>query len=52
MKIHDTIHSFVLEGFTHEFGKAEVELADDSEWAKILGTGTKLWLDTGDMNEA
>lgn len=52
MTLHDTVHAFVRQGFTHAFGEPRVDLAKDAEWTKVRATGTQLWLDTGDMEEA
>jgi transaldolase len=46
------VRQFVLRGFDHQFGKPAVTAADDPEWAKVRATGTRLWLDTGDIDEA
>lgn len=50
--IADKVHALVRKGFTHEFGKPAHTMAPDAEWQKVRATGTQLWLDTGDMDEA
>jgi len=57
MEIHMTnfeqsIRDFVREGFHHSFGQPKLAVRPDPEWAKIRATGTRLWLDTGDLDEA
>jgi transaldolase len=47
-----TVHEFVRTGFKHQFGRPSLTVKDDAEWAKIRQTGTRLWLDTGDKDEA
>jgi transaldolase len=46
------VHEFVREGFRHRFGKPAVAVKDDPEWRKVRDAGTRLWLDTGDIDEA
>lgn len=46
------MHDLVREGFSPAFGEGKMEKKPDPEWRKIQGTGTRLWLDTGDMEEA
>jgi transaldolase len=48
----DRIQSFVCRGFDHTFGTPDIEGKEDPEWRKVVETGTRLWLDTGDMGEA
>src|SRR5664280_3363354 len=43
---------FAREGFKHQFGKPSVAVKDDPEWRKVRDAGTRLWLDTGDIDEA
>ena len=45
------IHEFVHAGFKQHFGKPSIAIKDDPEWRKIRDSGTRLWLDTGDMDE-
>ncbi len=46
------VHEFVRKGFKHQFGQPAVKVKDDAEWRKVRETGTRLWLDTGDIDEA
>ena len=46
------IHEFVRTGFKPHFGKPTIAIKDDPEWRKVRDAGTRLWLDTGDMDEA
>jgi transaldolase len=46
------IHEFVRAGFKPHFGQPTIEIKDDPEWRKIRDAGSRLWLDTGDMDEA
>jgi transaldolase len=50
--VAETVHNLVREGFRHEFGKPSVTPKPHEIWRKIRDTGTRLWLDTGDMDEA
>lgn len=45
-----TVHRLVREGFKGESGPAHAK--PDGEWKKIRATGTQLWLDTCDIDEA
>jgi transaldolase len=44
--------ALVREGFAHEFGKPQVEIREAPVWKRIRNAGSKLWLDTGDIEEA
>ena len=48
----EKVHTLVLKGFTHEFGKPAKAASPDAEWQKVVAAGTTLWLDTGDIDEA
>jgi len=50
--LKQTIHEFVRRDFKHTFGKPTVAAQPDPEWAKLKATGSRLWLDTGDLDEA
>ncbi|MCY3020980.1 MAG: transaldolase [Planctomycetota bacterium] len=50
--LNETVQQFVLKGFNHQFGKPAVAVKDDPEWRKLRAVGTRLWLDTGDIDEA
>jgi transaldolase len=52
MSLESSVQAFAREGFTHQFGKPAVAAKDDLEWRKLRDTGTRLWLDTGDIDEA
>src|SRR5277367_1371533 len=52
MNLDTQVHEFVREGFTHGSGKTAETAKDDPEWRKVHDTGTRLWLDTGDIDEA
>lgn len=50
--IEKTVHELVKEGFRHEFGTPKVTPAADDTWRAVRNAGTRLWLDTGDLEEA
>ena len=50
--LEQKIHEFVRRDFTPHFGTAGAPVRPDAEWAKIHALGTRLWLDTGDLDEA
>jgi transaldolase len=50
--LEQKLHDFIRRGFNHQFGKPSVPAKPDAEWAKVHATGTRLWLDTGDIEEA
>ena len=52
MNLESSVQAFVRQGFAHQFGKPAVAVKDDPEWSKVRDTGTRLWLDTGDIDEA
>jgi transaldolase len=52
ISLESSVHEFVRKGFAHKFGKPAVAVKDDPEWRKVRNTGTRLWLDTGDIDEA
>jgi len=52
MTLAQAVHELVRRGFRHTLGKPAVKAKSDPEWAKIRATGTRLWLDTGDIGEA
>ena len=51
-QIAETAHALAREGFEHEFGSPKVKAESNPEWRKVRETGTTLWLDTGDIEEA
>jgi transaldolase len=52
MSLESRVQAFAREGFVHQFGKPAVAVKDDPEWRKVRDAGTRLWLDTGDIDEA
>ncbi len=52
ISLESSVQAFAREGFAHQFGKPAVAVKDDPEWRKVRDTGTRLWLDTGDIDEA
>jgi transaldolase len=46
------VQAFVRKDFTYEFGHPKMAVREDPEWRKVRDTGTRLWLDTGDLAEA
>ncbi|MBI5094575.1 MAG: transaldolase [Candidatus Hydrogenedentes bacterium] len=50
--IEETVHRLVRDGFEHTFGAAQVDALPSEVWRAVTATGTTLWLDTGDMDEA
>jgi transaldolase len=52
ISLESSVQAFAREGFAHQFGKPVVAVKDDPEWRKVRDTGTRLWLDTGDIDEA
>ena len=50
--IAGTVAALVTEVFVHEFGKPRIEIKEDPVWKKVRNTGSRLWLDTGDIEEA
>jgi len=51
-KIADAVERIAKKGFTHKFGKPEIEVKNNPAWQQLRELGTKLWLDTGDINVA
>jgi len=51
-KTAKTVAALVREGFVHEFGKPGVEIREVPVWKKVRSAGSRLWLDTGDLEEA
>jgi transaldolase len=50
--IAEAVLELVREEFSHRFGSGNGDARDDVEWRKFRDVGTKLWLDTGDVDEA
>ena len=51
-QLSDTVHNFVLRKFEENTDPGAAEVSKDSVWQAIKDTGTRLWLDTGDMEVA
>jgi transaldolase len=51
-QLSDTVHNFVLRKFEGNTDPGAAEVSKDSVWQAIKDTGTRLWLDTGDMEVA
>ncbi len=39
-------------GFEHEFGRPKMDIKEQTIWENVCRVGTRLWLDTGDMDVA
>lgn len=50
--IAETVATLVRDGFVHEFGKPRLEMKKSPIWEKVCSSGSRLWLDTGDLEEA
>lgn len=50
--IAKVVHEISLDGFNHKFGRPKVNVIELPVWNGIRNTGTKLWLDTGDLRQA
>ena len=50
--IAETMNALVREGFAHEFGKPQMETRESPVWKRVRNAGSRLWLDTGDIEEA
>lgn len=47
-----TVYELSRKGFSHEFGQLEKEVKMEPVWDEVRKLGTRLWLDTGDINVA
>ncbi|MFC1604658.1 transaldolase family protein [Planctomycetota bacterium] len=45
-------HDISRKNFSHQFGRSKVALKEKPVWRKLRVLGTRLWLDTGDIEEA
>jgi len=45
-------HDISRKNFSHQFGRSKVALKEKPIWRKLRVLGTRLWLDTGDIEEA
>jgi transaldolase len=50
--LQNAVHNLVRDGLQHVFGRPALVGRADAAWQKLRATGTRLWLDTGDMEEA
>ncbi len=50
--LEQTVHDLVRKEFRHTFGQPAAPAREDAEWRKLRTAGTRLWLDTGDIDEA
>jgi len=48
----ETVHSLAVKGFDHEFGNPGMDVSSNPVWDPLRAAGTRLWLDTGDLEEA
>ncbi|NIA12554.1 MAG: transaldolase [Nitrospiraceae bacterium] len=51
-KVQEITQALAIEGVDYEPGKPGGDVPTDAEWQKVRATGTQLWLDTGDLDEA
>lgn len=51
-KITEAVYNISREGFAGRFGDAGVQFEAEPIWQKVHALGTRLWLDTGDIDEA
>jgi len=51
-QLSDAVHEFVQRKFAENADPGAAEVSKDPVWQAIKDTGTRLWLDTGDMEEA
>jgi transaldolase len=50
--IAKTAYELSLKGFKHEFGKPKMDIKEQTIWENVCSAGTRLWLDTGDIDVA
>lgn len=50
--IEETVRGIAREGFEHTFGRPRMSGRTEPHWKRIRETGSALWLDTGDLQEA
>ena len=50
--VSDVVTKLVRDGFAHEFGTPQVAPKRTPVWEAVRRTGSSLWLDTGDIDEA
>ncbi len=51
-KLKAKTKEFVLKDFDHNFGQPGAEVKPDDNFQKLRDAGTRLWLDTGDIEQA
>jgi transaldolase len=51
-KMEETAAALARKGFVHEFGKPRIESKESPVWKEVQDAGSRLWLDTGDIEEA
>ena len=47
----ETVHEFLLKGFTPHYGQPVGAVGTNSAWQAMRQAGSELWLDTGDIDE-
>jgi len=50
--VTQAVHELVRRDFRHVFGQPQVNARPDPVWRAVRAAGTRLWLDTGDLDEA
>jgi transaldolase len=51
-KLEREVHTLALEGFRPRYGELTEAFPSEPVWAALRALGTRLWLDTGDLEEA
>ena len=50
--IAELAYDLARRDFSHQFGGPELGFREKPIWQKVRALGTRLWLDTGDIDEA
>ena len=50
--ITEVVHDIARQGFSHRFGSPGTHFKDKPAWRKVRVLGTRVWLDTGDIDVA
>ena len=50
--IAEVVYEISRSDFNHEFGRPQTDIRGQAVWENIRKTGTRLWLDTGDIDVA
>jgi transaldolase len=50
--IAETTYDIARQDFSHQFGCPETDFKEKPAWQRLRALGTRLWLDTGDIDEA